>query len=57
LFFVGRLRQLSEDLTPFWVAAMVVVVGCLVAAGSWWAELKVGLLSRKETDATAVFSA
>jgi hypothetical protein len=57
LFFVGRLRQLSEDLTPFWVAAMVVVVGCLVAAGSWWAERKVGLLSRKETDATTVFSA
>ena len=53
---MGRLRQLSEDLTPFWVAAMVAVVGCLVAAGSGWAEREVGLFSRKETDATTVFS-
>lgn len=53
---MGRIRQLSEDLTPFWVAAMVAVAGCLVAAGSWWAERKVGLLSRDETDAIAVFS-
>ena len=36
---------------------MVAVAGCLVAAGSGWAERKVGLLSRKETDATTVFSA